>query len=109
MRSGGGWLDAKTYQPLVDAAWRAVNTRPSDGTLLDVGESTNKQRSLDDYLRRAALTGRDPRGGAMALVFAAELAGLDGEPARRGRRGVVLGRSVAFDRRASIATSIVRM
>jgi unsaturated rhamnogalacturonyl hydrolase len=72
-----GWLDAKTYQPLVDAAWRAVNTRAaSDGTLLDVGESTNKQRSLDDYLRRAALTGRDPRGGAMALVFATELAGL---------------------------------
>jgi len=71
-----GWLDAKTYQPLVDAAWRAVNTRAaSDGILLDVCESTNKQRSLDDYLRRAALTGRDPRGGAMALVFATELAG----------------------------------
>jgi len=71
-----GWLDAKTYQPLVDAAWRAVNTRAaSDGVLVDVCESTNKQRSLDDYLRRAALTGRDPRGGAMALVFATELAG----------------------------------
>ncbi|HET9192172.1 MAG TPA: glycoside hydrolase family 88 protein [Vicinamibacterales bacterium] len=72
-----GWLDAKTYQPLVDGAWRAVNTRTaSDGVLLDVCESTNKQRTLDDYLRRAALTGRDPRGGAMALVFATELAGL---------------------------------
>jgi rhamnogalacturonyl hydrolase YesR len=72
-----GWLNAKTYQPLVDAAWRAVNTRAaSDGVLLDVCESTNKQRSLDDYLRRAALTGRDARGGAMALVFATELAGL---------------------------------
>jgi unsaturated rhamnogalacturonyl hydrolase len=72
-----GWLNAKTYQPLVDAAWRAVNTRAaSDGVLLDVCESTNKQRSLDDYLRRAALTGRDARGGAMALVFATELTGL---------------------------------
>jgi rhamnogalacturonyl hydrolase YesR len=72
-----GWLDAKTYQPLVDAAWRAVNARTAaDGVLLDVCESTNKQRSLDDYLRRAALTGRDPRGGAMALVFATEMAGL---------------------------------
>jgi rhamnogalacturonyl hydrolase YesR len=72
-----GWLDAKTYQPLVDAAWRAVNTRTaSDGVLLDVCESTNKQRSLDDYLRRAAVIGPDPRGGAMALVFATEMAGL---------------------------------
>jgi rhamnogalacturonyl hydrolase YesR len=72
-----GWLNAKTYQPLVDAAWRAVNTRTaSDGVMIDVCESTNKQRSLDDYLRRAALTGRDPRGGAMALVFATEMAGL---------------------------------
>jgi unsaturated rhamnogalacturonyl hydrolase len=72
-----GWLDAKTYQPRVDAAWHAVLTRTgSDGALLDVCESTNKQRTLDDYLRRAALNGRDPRGGAMALVFATEMAGL---------------------------------
>jgi hypothetical protein len=72
-----GWLEAKAYQPRVDAAWRAVNSRTaSDGTLLDVCESTNKQRTLDDYLHRAALTGRDPRGGAMALVFATEMAGL---------------------------------
>lgn len=72
-----GWLDAKSYQPRVDAAWRAVLTRTgSDGTLLDVCESTNKQKSLDDYVRRAALTGRDPRGGAMALIFATEMAGL---------------------------------
>jgi unsaturated rhamnogalacturonyl hydrolase len=72
-----GWLDAKTYQPRVDAAWRAVLTRTgSDGTLLDVCESTNKQRSLDDYIKRAALTGRDPRGGAMALLFATDMAGL---------------------------------
>jgi rhamnogalacturonyl hydrolase YesR len=72
-----GWLDSKTYQPRVDAAWRAVLTRTgSDGTLLDVCESTNKQRTLDDYLRRAALTGRDPRGGAMVLLFATDMAGL---------------------------------
>jgi len=72
-----GWLDAKAYQPRVDAAWRAVLTRTgSDGILLDVCESTNKQRTLDDYLRRAALIGRDPRGGAMALLFATDMAGL---------------------------------
>ena len=72
-----GWLDAQRYQPLVDAAWRAVLTRTgADGALLDVCESTNKQRTLDDYLHRAALTGKDPRGGAMALLFATEMAGL---------------------------------
>ncbi len=73
-----GWLEAKSYQPRVDAAWRAVRDRTNpDGSLLDVGESTNKQRTLDDYLRRAAISGRDPRGGAMALIFATELAGLN--------------------------------
>ena len=72
-----GWLEATRYQPLVDAAWRAVVTRTgADGALLDVCESTNKQRTLDDYLHRAALTGKDPRGGAMALIFATEMAGL---------------------------------
>ena len=72
-----GWLEANSYRPRVQAAWRAVNARTApDGTLIDVCESTNKQRSLDDYLRRAALVGRDPRGGAMALIFATEMAGL---------------------------------
>jgi len=73
-----GWLDAKAYQPRVDAAWRAVKQRTGpDGTLLDVCESTNKQRTLEDYVRRAAITGRDPRGGAMAMIFATEMAGLN--------------------------------
>ena len=72
-----GWLDATRYQARVDAAWRAVVQRTgADGSLLDVGESTNKQRSLEDYLRRAAITGREPRGGAMVMLFATELAGL---------------------------------
>ena len=73
-----GWLDAKAFKPRVDAAWRAVRLRTGpDGTLLDVGESTNKQRTLEDYLRRAAITGRDPRGGAMVMMFATEMAGLN--------------------------------
>jgi hypothetical protein len=29
--------------------------------------------SLEQYLRRAAILGRDPRGGAMAMLFATEL------------------------------------
>jgi rhamnogalacturonyl hydrolase YesR len=72
-----GWLDAHAYQPRVDKAWQAVATRVgSEGLLMDVCESTNKQKSLDEYLHRAAILGRDPRGGAMALLFATEMAGL---------------------------------
>jgi hypothetical protein len=44
--------------------------------LIDVCESTNKQNSLDAYLKRAASLDKDPRGGAMALLFATEMAGL---------------------------------
>jgi hypothetical protein len=44
--------------------------------MLDVCESTNKQKSLKDYLQRAASSDVDPRGGAMALLFATEMAGL---------------------------------
>jgi rhamnogalacturonyl hydrolase YesR len=72
-----GWLDTRAFRPLVDRAWHAVLSRVGpDGVLFDVCESTNKQRSLDDYLRRAAILDRDPRGGGMALLFATEMAGL---------------------------------
>jgi len=72
-----GWLDEATYQPVVDAAWRAVLARTApDGTLVDVCESTNKQDSLQAYLDRAAVLGRDERGGGMMLIFATEMAGL---------------------------------
>lgn len=72
-----GWLEAKDYQPRVDKAWAAVKARvASDGTLMDVCESTGKQKSLTDYLHRKAIFDKDPRGGAMALLFATEMAGL---------------------------------
>ena len=72
-----GWLDWDEFQPVVSKAWPAILTRiGSDGRLVDVCESTNKQRSLEDYLHRAAIFDRDPRGGAMALMFALEMAGL---------------------------------
>jgi len=72
-----GWLDFRTYQPVVDRAWHAILARvANDGVLLDVCESTNKQRTLDDYLRRTAIFDTDPRGGGMALIFATEMAGL---------------------------------
>ena len=72
-----GWLDARAYQPIVDKAWQAVLTRSGPGGIfLDVSESTNKQPSLDDYLHRAAILGRDDRAGAMSLMFATEMANL---------------------------------
>jgi unsaturated rhamnogalacturonyl hydrolase len=73
-----GWLDEVEYQPRVDAAWQAILVRTSsDGTLIDVCESTNKQDTLDDYLHRAAILDRDVRGGGMALMFATEMAGME--------------------------------
>jgi unsaturated rhamnogalacturonyl hydrolase len=73
-----GWLDAQTYQPAVDAAWQGVLARTgSDGTLVDVCESTNKQPTLEAYLNRAAVLGPDERGGGMMLMFATEMAGME--------------------------------
>ena len=72
-----GWLDAASYRPRVDRAWRAILSRTgADVRLVDVCESTGKQKTLEDYLRRTAIFDRDPRGGAMALLFATEMAGL---------------------------------
>ncbi len=73
-----GWLDRATFQPVVDRAWRAILLRTSaDGRLVDVCESTGT-RGLNDegYLKRAAILGRDDRGGGMAMFFATELEGL---------------------------------
>jgi len=72
-----GWLDPAAYQPRVNRAWSAVQARVgTDGQLVDVCESTNKQNTLQDYLHRAAILGPDPRGGAMAMLFATEMVGL---------------------------------
>ena len=69
-----GWLDRTRYQPLIDRAWYAVRTRVApNGDLVDVCTGTGKQRNLRDYLDRTAIFGRDPRGGAMALLFATEV------------------------------------
>lgn len=72
-----GWIDRAAYQPRVDKAWKSVLARVGpEGVLLDVCESTNKQKSLEDYLQRAASLDKDARGGAMAMLFATEMAGL---------------------------------
>lgn len=72
-----GWLPKREYRAAVERAWRAVLARVGPrGSLVDVCESTAQARTLEDYLGRAAILGPDPRGGAMALLLATELAGL---------------------------------
>ena len=72
-----GWLDPAAYQPRVNRAFSAVLARAGkDGQLVNVCESTNKQKTLEDYLHREAILGPDPRGGAMAMLFATEMGGL---------------------------------
>ena len=70
-----GWFeDAMPYRDAVKRAWRAVNARTgSDGGVIDVCESTARIESLEGYLNREAILGRDDRGGAMAMLFAVEL------------------------------------
>ena len=70
-----GWLDEKTYRPVVVNAWRAIRTRiAADGTLVDVCTGTGKQNSLRAYYDRTAILGADARGGAMSLMVTTELA-----------------------------------
>jgi len=73
-----GWLEASVYQPIVDRAWQAILIRTSsDGRLFDVAESTGTRgMTSKDYLRRAAILDRDPRGGAFAMILATEIAGI---------------------------------
>jgi rhamnogalacturonyl hydrolase YesR len=72
-----GWLPQREYQPVVAKAWRAVLARTGpQGRLVDVCESTARFSSEDEYLHRAAILGPDARGGAMALLFATEMAAL---------------------------------
>jgi unsaturated rhamnogalacturonyl hydrolase len=69
-----GWLAGRDYERAVDRAWLAVNSRTSPaGGFIDVCESTARMTSLEQYLRRAATLGEDPRAGAMVLLFATEL------------------------------------
>lgn len=69
-----GWLTQAEFGPIVARAFTAVSQRTdSDGSFIDVSESTNKQPSLEAYLQREALHGPDPRTGAFALLLAVEL------------------------------------
>src|SRR5690606_19222595 len=69
-----GWIEGDDYEQAVERAWVAVSSRASArGELVNVCESTARMTSLEQYLERAAILGQDPRGGAMAMLFATEL------------------------------------
>ncbi len=69
-----GWISGRDYERAVARAWSAVNARAAtSGELVDVCESTARMTSLEQYVRRAAILGTDPRGGAMAMLLATEL------------------------------------
>jgi len=70
-----GWLVAEHYQPALDAIWRAVLMRTSmSNEFVDVCTSTGKLQSLDAYLDRLAILGRDDRAGGMIMNLAIEMA-----------------------------------
>jgi unsaturated rhamnogalacturonyl hydrolase len=68
-----GWLD-KSYSPIVERAWRALAAHiTEDGGIVDISTSTGSGPTLRFYLDRAAISGFDDRGGAMALLAATEM------------------------------------
>ncbi len=70
------WLPAATYQPVLDKIWRAVSIRTSlGGEFINACTSTGKMPSLDAYLDRPAILGRDDRAGGVVMLFANEMAG----------------------------------
>ena len=71
----GGWLEGEEYEQAVARAWNAVKTRVApNGELVDVCTGTGKQPDLRSYHDRTAILGKDDRGGAMAMLFATEMA-----------------------------------
>ncbi len=68
-----GWLEA-SYRQAINLAWQGVSERIDEaGGLVDCCTNTGVQESLQAYLDRPAIFGRDDRGGAMALWFALEM------------------------------------
>ncbi len=69
-------LQRETYQPILDQIWDAVRIRTDfSGEFIDACTSTGKLTSLDAYLDRLAVFGRDDRAGGMVMNFANEMAG----------------------------------
>jgi unsaturated rhamnogalacturonyl hydrolase len=69
-----GWLAPALYAPALEKAWQGVLARSSvDGEFVDACSSTGKLDSLDAYLDRPAILGRDDRAGGMVMNFAIEM------------------------------------
>jgi len=69
-----GWLDA-SYAQTVERAWNGL------AAVIDVCTNTGAGPTTRYYLDRAAITGGDDRGGAMALLAAMEIYELRHSPA----------------------------
>jgi unsaturated rhamnogalacturonyl hydrolase len=68
-----GWLPPSYAAPAA-RAWSALKAHiASDATLVDVCTGTGAGPTRRYYLERAAITGADDRGGAMALLAAMEV------------------------------------
>jgi unsaturated rhamnogalacturonyl hydrolase len=71
-----GWIDA-SFTPVVDRAWRGLAAHvKEDGTIVDVCTGTGAGPTKRYYLDRAAITGADDRGGALALFASMEMMAL---------------------------------
>jgi unsaturated rhamnogalacturonyl hydrolase len=67
-----GWLEP-SYRPVAERAWRALAAHvETDGSLVDVCESTGVGPTRRYYVDRKATSGADDRGGAMALLASME-------------------------------------
>ena len=72
-----GWLAETAYRPALNKAWNAIKIRTSfDGIFINACTSTGKMPSLEAYLDRLAIFGRDDRAGGMVMNFAIDMAGL---------------------------------
>jgi unsaturated rhamnogalacturonyl hydrolase len=68
-----GWID-RSYVPVVDRAWHGLAAHvTADGTIIDVCTGTGAGPTHRYYFDRAAITGADDRGGAMALLASIEM------------------------------------
>jgi len=63
-----------TDTPFVERAWRGLAAHVvDDGTVIDVCTGTGAGPTPRYYFDRAAITGADDRGGAMALLASMEM------------------------------------
>jgi unsaturated rhamnogalacturonyl hydrolase len=68
-----GWLD-RSYRSAIDRAWRGLAAHVTeDGGIIDICTNTGAGPTRRYYFDRAAVSGGDDRGGAMALLGSLEI------------------------------------